>query len=208
MMASPRRPAGLPIGQTPSRVFCDAAINDLLCSSCKANSQVASVASTTATAAMRKPIARIPSQTATPAPARPNRSAGPGPMRNPANMSSPRNAPTPGAQRQRASPTNSAPPSPMTIPGGGQIGSSTPDARSLKIEIARVHRDNFGVYGIEKVWHQLKREGHKVGRDRVARLMDDLELNGVVRGKKKRTTVPAEVSPRPATPRLSADRRR
>ena len=44
----------------------------------------------------------------------------------------------------------------------------------LKIEIARVHRDNFGVYGIEKVWRQLKREGHKVGRDRVARLMDDL----------------------------------
>jgi putative transposase len=71
------------------------------------------------------------------------------------------------------------------------------DAR-LKIEIARVHGDNFGVYGIEKVWRQLKRERHAVGRDRVARLMDDLELRGVVRGKKKRTTVPDEVSPRPA----------
>jgi putative transposase len=68
----------------------------------------------------------------------------------------------------------------------------------LKIEIARVHRDNFGVYGIEKVWRQLKREGIKVGRDRVARLMDDLKLSGVVRGKKKRTTIPDEVSPRPA----------
>jgi putative transposase len=68
----------------------------------------------------------------------------------------------------------------------------------LKIEIARVHRDNFGVYGIEKVWRQLKREGIQVGRDRVARLMDDLELSGVVRGKKKRTTIPAELSPRPA----------
>jgi putative transposase len=68
----------------------------------------------------------------------------------------------------------------------------------LKIEIARVHRDNFGVYGIEKVWRQLKREGHTVGRDRVARLMDDLDLSGVVRGKKKRTTIPDEVSPRPA----------
>ena len=68
----------------------------------------------------------------------------------------------------------------------------------LKIEIARVHRDNFGVYGIEKVWHQLRREGHKIGRDRVARLMDDLDLSGVVRGKKKRTTIPADVSPRPA----------
>jgi putative transposase len=68
----------------------------------------------------------------------------------------------------------------------------------LKIEIARVHRDNFGVYGIEKVWRQLKREGHKVGRDRVARLMDDLELRGVACSKKKRTTIPDEVSPRPA----------
>ena len=68
----------------------------------------------------------------------------------------------------------------------------------LKIEITRVHRDNFGVYGIEKVWRQFNREGHKVGRDRVARLMDDLELSGVVRGKRKRTTYPAEVSQRPA----------
>jgi putative transposase len=68
----------------------------------------------------------------------------------------------------------------------------------LKSEIARVHRDNFGVYGIEKVWRQLNREAIKVGRDRVARLMDDLDLSGVVRGKKKRTTVPDEVSPRPA----------
>src|SRR5205807_1840077 len=68
----------------------------------------------------------------------------------------------------------------------------------LKLEITRIHRDNFGVYGIEKVWHELKREGKKVGRDRVARLMDDLDLEGVVRGKRKRTTVPTEVSARPA----------
>jgi putative transposase len=81
--------------------------------------------------------------------------------------------------------------------------SRLPSARQLsdqllKVEIARVHRDNFGVYGIEKVWQQLNREGNKIGRDRVARLMDELELSGVVRGKKKRTTVPAEVSQRPA----------
>lgn len=67
----------------------------------------------------------------------------------------------------------------------------------LKTEIARVHRDNFSVYGIEKVWRQLNRDGIKVGRDRVARLMDDMDLSGVVRGKPKRTTVPAEVSARP-----------
>jgi len=68
----------------------------------------------------------------------------------------------------------------------------------LKLEIGRVHRENFGVYGIEKVWHQLKREGTPVGRDRVARLMDELDLQGVVRGKRKRTTFPDELSQRPA----------
>lgn len=67
----------------------------------------------------------------------------------------------------------------------------------LKPEITRVHRDNFSVYGIEKIWRQLNREGHKVGRDRVARLMHDLKLSGVVRGQRKRTTFPAEVSQRP-----------
>jgi len=81
--------------------------------------------------------------------------------------------------------------------------SRQPSARQLsdewlKTEIGREHRVNFGVYGIEKVWRQLNCEGVKLGRDRVARLMDDLDLSGVVRGKKKRTTIPDEVSPRPA----------
>jgi putative transposase len=81
--------------------------------------------------------------------------------------------------------------------------SRVPSARQLKderlkIEIVRVHGVNFGVYGIEKVWRQLNREGIKVGRDRVARLMDGLDLSGVVRGKKKRTTISAEISQRPA----------
>ena len=68
----------------------------------------------------------------------------------------------------------------------------------LKTEISRVHRDHFGVYGIKKVWHQLNRERISVGRDRVARLMDELDLEGVVRGKRKRTTFPDEISQRPA----------
>jgi len=53
------------------------------------------------------------------------------------------------------------------------------------------------VYGVEKVWRQLLRQGVRVGRDRVARLMHSLDLAGVVRGKRKRTTVPADVSERP-----------
>ena len=68
----------------------------------------------------------------------------------------------------------------------------------LKVEIARVHRENFGVYGIEKVWHQLNRERIQVGRDRVHRLMDEMRLEGVVRGKRKRiTTMSNEVDTRP-----------
>lgn len=67
----------------------------------------------------------------------------------------------------------------------------------LKPVIARVHRENFGVYGVEKVWRQLLREGVQVGRDRVGRLMGLLGLTGVVRGKRKRTTIPADVSERP-----------
>jgi len=68
----------------------------------------------------------------------------------------------------------------------------------LKREVSRVHGDNFHVYGVEKIWRQLLREGIAVGRDRVARLMRDLELAGAVRGKKARTTVPGDVGARPA----------
>jgi putative transposase len=68
---------------------------------------------------------------------------------------------------------------------------------ALKVEIARVHEENFGVYGVEKVWRQLDREGVRVGRDRVARLMRELDLEGAVRGKRKRTTVAGELDERP-----------
>jgi hypothetical protein len=57
-----------------------------------------------------------------------------------------------------------------------------------------VHRDNIGVYGIEKVCRQFNREGTKVGRDRIARLMDAMDLQTIVRGTRKRTTFPDEVS--------------
>lgn len=67
----------------------------------------------------------------------------------------------------------------------------------LSEEIVRVHAANFGVYGARKVWLQLNREGFKVGRDRVARLMGHLGLEGVVRGKAVRTTVPDNAAARP-----------
>jgi HTH-like domain len=52
----------------------------------------------------------------------------------------------------------------------------------LKVEIRRVHKDNFGVYGARKVWRQLRREGTVVARCTVERLMRQLGLQGVRRG--------------------------
>ncbi len=68
----------------------------------------------------------------------------------------------------------------------------------LKEEITRVYKENFEVYGAAKIWRQLQREEISVGRDRVARLMSELGIAGVVRGSPKRTTIPAEVGDRPA----------
>ena len=56
------------------------------------------------------------------------------------------------------------------------------DAR-LKIEVRRVFDENFRVYGVRKVWRQLKREGFDVARCTVSRLMRDMGLQGVIRGK-------------------------
>jgi len=67
----------------------------------------------------------------------------------------------------------------------------------LKPLIARVHEENFGVYGVDKVWAQLNREGVRVARCTVARLMRDLGLRGVIRGKPKYTTVPGDAAERP-----------
>ena len=61
---------------------------------------------------------------------------------------------------------------------------------ALMAEIRRVHEANFGVYGVRKVWRQLAREGVVAARCTVARLMRSMGLQGVVRGKKVRTTVP------------------
>ncbi len=68
----------------------------------------------------------------------------------------------------------------------------------LKDQIARVHRDNLDVYGARKVWHQLRREGITVARCTVERLMREMGLQGVRRGKFKRTTTPYGTAPRPA----------
>jgi putative transposase len=68
----------------------------------------------------------------------------------------------------------------------------------LKAEIVRVHAEHFGVYGARKVWRQLHREGIAVARCTVERLMGELGLQGVRRGKARRTTTPDVTAPRPA----------
>ena len=59
----------------------------------------------------------------------------------------------------------------------------------LKVEIRRVFEENFHVYGVRKVWRQLRREGVTAARCTVARLMRNMGLRGTVRGKPLRTTI-------------------
>jgi putative transposase len=70
--------------------------------------------------------------------------------------------------------------------------------RKLKAEIAPVHAEHLGVYGARKVRRQLHREGIAVARCTVERLMRTPGLEGVRRGKTRRTTTPDETATRPA----------
>lgn len=63
--------------------------------------------------------------------------------------------------------------------------------------IQRVWQANFQVYGADKVWRQLQREGIAVARCSVERLMRRLGLRGVMRGKVVRTTVGDAKAPCP-----------
>jgi transposase InsO family protein len=68
---------------------------------------------------------------------------------------------------------------------------------ALMPEIRRVFDENFQVYGVRKVWRQMLREGHDVARCTVERLMRKMGLEGVIRGKRMRTTVPDKAAPCP-----------
>ncbi len=71
--------------------------------------------------------------------------------------------------------------------------------RHLEPEIERVWKENFEVYGVPKVWRQMKREGFVVARCTVERLMRKLGLRGVTRGPKKYwTTITDDSQLRPA----------
>jgi len=67
----------------------------------------------------------------------------------------------------------------------------------IRAQIARVHEASFGLYGTRKVWHQLQREGIKVAKCTVERLMQSMGLAGIRRGKTTITTVSNPKAPCP-----------
>ena len=69
---------------------------------------------------------------------------------------------------------------------------------ALRMDIERVWHENRQVYGARKVWRQLHREGFAVARCTVERLMRQMGLQGVVRGKRVRTTIADEAAVRPS----------
>jgi putative transposase len=68
---------------------------------------------------------------------------------------------------------------------------------ALRVEVRRVFDENFEVYGVGKVWRQLVREGEDVARCTVARLMSRMGLQGVIRGRRVRTTISDKAAPCP-----------
>ena len=68
---------------------------------------------------------------------------------------------------------------------------------ALAADIQRVWHANWQVHGADKVWLQMNREGNRVARCTVERLMKRLGLQGARRGKKVRTTVPETCAPCP-----------
>jgi transposase InsO family protein len=67
----------------------------------------------------------------------------------------------------------------------------------IRVEIRRIWDENYQVYGVRKVWRQLYRERIYVARCTVARLMKEMDLHGVVRGPRMKTTLPADNADRP-----------
>jgi len=93
---------------------------------------------------------------------------------------------------------------PSTYYAAKAVG-QTPDKASprskrdaaLKEVMGKLWKDNHSVYGYKKLWHALRRAGHDVARCTVARLMREMGIRGIVRGKKVVTTNPDTAQPCP-----------
>ena len=64
-------------------------------------------------------------------------------------------------------------------------------------EIRRVFEENWRVHGVREVQHRLGREGGGVARCTIARLRKDMGVQGIIRGKPHRTTIPDKKGPMP-----------
>ena len=84
-------------------------------------------------------------------------------------------------------------------PRGYRAAKSRPaSARSIRDqilieELKSIHAENYGVYGVRKLWHAANRAGWDIGRDQVARLMKIAGISGIRRGRRPVTTRPAPV---------------
>ena len=81
----------------------------------------------------------------------------------------------------------------ITSRGYRQSKARGPSARRLRdavlVErISTVHRDNYSVYGVRKMWHALRREGIDIGREHTARLMRLAGVSGKNKGRSPVTT--------------------
>jgi len=80
--------------------------------------------------------------------------------------------------------------------------SRSPSARAeadelLAAKILSIHAEARGTYGVPRAHAALKEEGVHVGRKRVARLMKLVELEGITRRKKYRSSRDKDASPAP-----------
>ncbi|WP_420314932.1 IS3 family transposase [Corynebacterium jeikeium] len=69
----------------------------------------------------------------------------------------------------------------------------------LAERIRAIHRDNYGVYGVRKMWHTLRRDGIDIGREQTTRLM---RLAGVSGKGKGRSPMNSHTSKAGFAPRL------
>jgi putative transposase len=68
---------------------------------------------------------------------------------------------------------------------------------ALRGTIRQSWTENHAVYGVRKMWHELKPTDDPPARCTVERLMRQMGLQGVVRGKTKKTTIPDDAALRP-----------
>ena len=74
-----------------------------------------------------------------------------------------------------------------------------PSARKIRdVELKRlileIYEDNYAVYGARKIWDQLNRDGVRVARCTVERLMRELGIQGARRGKTFKTTTTVDLA--------------